>query len=98
MGNKIIQHNGNCGRIIIHYDIVYKGAEMTKYYKYGDAQYRASEKYRKENIRRVVISLNKKLDADIIEYLDNTDNIQGTVKNLIRKEIENGLRKKNRNK
>lgn len=69
-----------------------------KYYKYGDAQYRASQKYKAENIKRVVISLNKKTDADIIKYLDTMDNIQGNIKELLRKEIEDGIYKKNLDK
>lgn len=60
---------------------------INKYYKYGDAQYKASQKYKAENIRRIVVSLNKKIDADIIEYLDTIDNKQGKIKELIRKEI-----------
>lgn len=58
-----------------------------KFYKYGDAQYRASQKYKAENIKRVVISLNKKTDADIIEFLGMIDNVQGFIKELIRKEM-----------
>ena len=60
---------------------------MAKYYKHGDAQYRASQKYKAENIKRVVISLNKKTDADIIEFLRTIDNVQGFIKELIRKEM-----------
>lgn len=61
---------------------------MAKYYKYGDAQYKASEKYRKANIRRIVLSLNRNTDHDIIAYLDSLDNIQGEIKRVLRNEIK----------
>ena len=64
-----------------------EGHRMAKYYKHGDAQYRASQKYKAENIKRVVISLNKKTDTDIIEFLDTIDNVQGYIKELIRKDM-----------
>lgn len=62
---------------------------MAKYYKYGDAQYRASQKYKNENIRRIVLSLNKRIDEDIINHLDHKDNIQGYLKEIIRKDMNN---------
>lgn len=61
---------------------------MPKYYKYGDAQYRAAEKYRKENIRRIVLSLNRNTDQDIIAYLDGVGNIQGEIKAILREHIK----------
>ena len=61
---------------------------MAKYYNYGDAQYMASQKYKKENIVRVVISLNKRIDGDIIEHLEKENNKQGYIKQLIRKDIK----------
>ena len=61
---------------------------MAKYYKHGDAQYRASEKYRKNNIRRIVVSLNRNTDQDIIDFLDTKDNIQGYIKEVLRSEIK----------
>lgn len=63
-----------------------------KYYQYGNSQYRASQKYKKENIKRVVVSLNKNTDEEIIEHLDTIDNVQGYIKSLIRKDIEDGIR------
>ena len=48
------------------------------------------EKYQKENIQRVVLKLNKKTDADIIEWLESLDNKQGTIKEILRKHIERG--------
>lgn len=60
---------------------------MAKYYKYGDAQYKASERYKKAHIRRIVVSLNKNTDEDIIAYLEAKNNVQGEIKRLIREEI-----------
>lgn len=44
--------------------------------------------YYKRNIKRVVINLNKETDRDIIEYLGNQINVQGTLKSLIREKIK----------
>lgn len=50
-------------------------------------KYSPQEKYQKENIKRVVLKLNKKTDFDIIEWLDRLDNKQGTIKEIIREHI-----------
>lgn len=50
------------------------------------SQVRASMKYNKENVKQIKLALNKKTDADIIEILDNCDNVQGYIKDLIRKD------------
>ena len=48
---------------------------------------KASMKYDAVNTKRVYIKLNKKTDADILEWLDKVGNKQGYIKELIRKEI-----------
>lgn len=53
-----------------------------------DAQKRATIKYEKSNIKRVVLKLNKKTDADIIEYLDQQKNVNGKLKDIIREKIK----------
>lgn len=50
-------------------------------------KYEAAERWQKENIRRVVVKLNKKSDTDIMEKLDAQDSIQGYIKQLIREDI-----------
>lgn len=40
--------------------------------------------WQKENVRRVVIKLNRKTDADIIEKLEGRESIQGYIKDAIR--------------
>lgn len=65
---------------------------MNKYYQYGNAQYKASQKYKKTTIKRVVLNLNRNTDTDIIEFLEAQNNVQGKIKEILRKEINNGLR------
>ena len=48
----------------------------------------ASINYNKKNVRQIMLSLNVKTDADIIEKLDSTGNKQGYIKSLIRKDIQ----------
>lgn len=47
---------------------------------------KASMKYDKENVKQVKLSLNKKTDADVIAILESKDNVQGYIKELIRKD------------
>lgn len=49
---------------------------------------KAIDKYDKQNTKQVKMKLNRKTDADIIEYLEKQENVQGLLKELIRKEIE----------
>lgn len=42
------------------------------------------EEWQRKNIRRVVVKLNKRVDADIIEQLDKQDSVQGYIKQAIR--------------
>lgn len=46
------------------------------------------EDWQRENIRRVVVKLNKTKDADIIEKIDRQDNVQGYIKRLIREDMQ----------
>lgn len=48
------------------------------------AQARASAKYDKVNTKGIYLKLNKNTDADIIEFLDGVENVQGYIKSLIR--------------
>ena len=53
------------------------------------AQSRASAKYDKANTKGIYLKLNKNTDADIIEYLEEVENVQGYIKTLIRKDMDN---------
>lgn len=53
----------------------------------SEAQKRAQAKYDKANTKQVMLKLNKITDADILEILDQTPNVQGYIKKLIRDDI-----------
>ena len=56
--------------------------------KSTDAQKRASAKYNKENVKRVILHFNINTDKDILDYLERKDNKTGYIKELIRKDME----------
>lgn len=51
------------------------------------AHVKAVMKYNAKNVKQVKLNLNKKTDADIIEYLAKADNVQGLIKDLIRQDM-----------
>ena len=46
------------------------------------------ERYKKKSIKQVKLDLNINTDQDIIEWLEKQTNKQGTIKKLMRREIE----------
>lgn len=52
------------------------------------ARSKASTKYNATNVKQIKLNLNKRTDADIIQALEESGNIQGYIKSLIRKDIE----------
>ena len=55
-----------------------------------EAQKRAQKKYdeaNKDKFRMIHLKLNRETDADIIEKLEQSENIQGYIKELIRADI-----------
>lgn len=50
------------------------------------ARVKASMKYNAKNVKQIKINLNRKTDADIIEALTVCGNMQGYIKDLIRKD------------
>ena len=56
--------------------------------KTSQSQIRATEKYQKANIRRVVLKLNKNTDKDIIAFLDGQKSVNGEIKRILREYIE----------
>lgn len=46
-------------------------------------------KYVKENVRQYMFKLNKKLDAELVTYLDGMENRNQYIKDLILKDMEN---------
>lgn len=55
-----------------------------------DAQKRAQTKYDKSNTKQMTFKFNLKTDADILEKFKSVDNVQGYIKELIRKDIKGG--------
>lgn len=49
--------------------------------------YPSKRRYDEQNTIQVKIKLNKKTDADIIEYLNTSGNKQGTIKEALRTQI-----------
>lgn len=49
--------------------------------------YRRIDEWQKENVKRVVIKLNKRTDADILEVLSKQESVQGYIKDAIRQRI-----------
>lgn len=47
------------------------------------------KEYQKKAIKQVKINLNYRTDADIIEILDSKDNVQGYIKDVIRRDTDN---------
>lgn len=56
----------------------------------ADKNYKYTKKYDEAHTTRVQLKLNNKTDADILAYLDSVENKQGTIKQLIRNEINRG--------
>lgn len=55
---------------------------------YNEAGKRASQKYRMEKCKKITLELNKKLDEDILVWLDSQENKQGYLKQLIRADMQ----------
>lgn len=61
--------------------------------KTSEAQKRAQKKYddaNREKFKSVYLKLNKETDADILEKLAASKNVQGYIKELIRADINRG--------
>lgn len=59
-----------------------------------DSRTKASAKYIKNNVKRIVLNLNINTDHDMIEYMESIENKQGYLKSLIRKDMEEKEMKK----
>lgn len=44
--------------------------------------------FMKKNCKQIKLQLNKEKDKDIIQWLENQDNVNGTLKQLIREKIK----------
>lgn len=52
-----------------------------------EAQKRAKRKYEATRTKALTMRFNKKIDADILEKFEATDNVAGYIKRLIREDI-----------
>uniref|UniRef100_A0A7C9NTH6 Uncharacterized protein n=1 Tax=Muribaculaceae bacterium Z82 TaxID=2304548 RepID=A0A7C9NTH6_9BACT len=59
---------------------------------YTEARKRASEKYNRDKVRRVVVAFSP-VDADLVEYLEGKDSMGGYLKKLLREDYERNGRK-----
>lgn len=55
--------------------------------KTTDAQYRASQKYKKENIKRITVEFSPK-EAELWEHIQNQPKKQTYIKDLIRADMK----------
>jgi len=53
----------------------------------SESQLRAIKKYDAANTVKILLKLNKKTDADILQKLEDVGNKQGYIKELIRKDM-----------
>lgn len=58
-----------------------------------DAKRKTNAKFDRENTKSVTMKLNKRTDADILEYLQKQPNIQGYLKSLIREDMKKTVSK-----
>ena len=51
---------------------------------------RAQRKYAKNALKRVTVTFNKRLEADVIAHLESKDNVTAYLKGLIKADMEKG--------
>ena len=56
--------------------------------KTSEAQKRAVKKYDAHNTKQLHFKLNLKTDADILDWLEKQENVQGYIKQLIRQDMK----------
>lgn len=56
--------------------------------KTSEAQLKAVRKYDVQNTKQLHFKLNLKTDADILDWLEKQENVQGYIKQLIRQDMK----------
>ena len=74
--------------IVMCYGIPIRGDFKKGVYINMKKESEATERWQKENIRRVTIKLHKINDVDIIDKLDAQVSMQGYIKRLIKDDVE----------
>ena len=74
--------------MVNYYMLTYctKGGENMSPVSKAQAKYNSG--YVKENIRQFMLKVNRKLDPEMVEWLENKENVQAYLKDLIRKDME----------
>lgn len=54
--------------------------------KFNQADY--VEAYQRKNIRQIRLKLNRKTEPELIAWLESKDNIQGYIKDIVRKDMD----------
>ena len=68
----------------------FKKIEGTEIMTAKNAQVRASMRYDAKNTVKFTVKLNRRTDRDLIERMESAGNKNGYIKELIRKDIEDG--------
>lgn len=68
----------------------FKKIEGTEIMTAKNAQVRASMRYDAKNTVKFTVKLNRRTDRDLIERMESVSNKNGYIKELIRKDIEDG--------
>ena len=79
----LVSHKPKRERLNSRIDSPRKGYIMAT----SNAHKAATRRYDEKNTRQIMLKLNLKTDADILEKLDSVDNRQGYIKSLIRDDI-----------
>lgn len=61
--------------------------------KIPESNYRASQKYKREKCRKITLELNRRIDEDILTWIDSQPNKSGYLKALIRADMEKHIEK-----
>ena len=56
--------------------------------KTPESNKKAAIKYKAANVKRIYLDLNKKTDADLINYLEDIPNKAGHIKKVLREKIK----------
>lgn len=67
--------------IVFTYHILERSERMAKTKQEINKQI---DEWQRKNVRRIVIKLNKRTDADILEQLDKEESVQGYIKKAVR--------------
>lgn len=56
---------------------------------YSESQNKATQNYKKKNVKKYLLELNRNTDQELIDKMESVQNKQGYLKELIKKDINN---------